>query len=140
ARSEARGAFDGAALCRRPRRALSPAVSRPRDRPSARRAVRHPAAADAAVPARVLREILLVVVLRVVERLLAADLRRDPPEAARGELALVAVAAAHRFVAPRIVADVDRRAILRADVVALPHPLRRVVRFPEHLEQRPERH
>src|SRR5262249_45828348 len=27
------------------------------------------------------------------------------------------------------------RAILRADVVALPHPLRRIVIFPEHLQQ-----
>ena len=31
---------------------------------------------------------------------------------------------------------VDRRAVLRANVVALAHPLGRVVAFPEHLEER----
>src|ERR1700722_18312378 len=40
----------------------------------------------------------------------------------------------------RVVFDVDRRAVLRADVVALPHALRRVMVLPEGAEQIVVRH
>src|SRR5690606_33746137 len=120
---------------RRPRKP----IRRVAGAPSRRRVVRHAAAAEPAVPAGIFREILLVIILGVVERLLAADLRRDPAEPARRQRALVAVAAAHGLRASRVAADVDRGPILRADIVALAHALRRVVRFPEQLKQLRER-
>src|SRR3954454_1351545 len=87
--------------------------------------------ADPAVATRVLRQVLLVVVLGVVERLVGLDLGRD-----------LAIAGLHQLVAIRPqrllgrfglarVGQVDRRAVLRTDVVALTHALRRVMVLPE---------
>src|SRR6478736_5982696 len=72
----------------------------------------HAGTAEPAIAERVLGEILLVIVLGEIEfRRLGGLLllRRE---------------------------GVDAGTVLRADVVALPHALRRVVAFPEHLEQR----
>src|SRR5215211_6229675 len=72
---------------------------------------RHPGPADSAVATRVLRQILLVVVLGV------------------------AVARRERGVALSVGGQVDRRAVLRPDVVALAHALGRIVALPEETEQ-----
>src|SRR4029453_18370477 len=95
----------------------------------------HARAAETAVSARVLREILLVIRLGVVELGRGGDLGRDRVEAALPERRLVAVARRLSGAALLVVVPVDRGAVLRADVVALTHALRRIVRFPENPEQ-----
>src|SRR5262249_21116772 len=87
-----------------------------------------------AVAVRVLREVLLVVRLRVVERAGLGDLGRDLAVARAGELRLERLARRLRGGALRVRGRVDRRAVLRADVVALAHALRRVVVLPEEPE------
>src|SRR5512139_153235 len=88
----------------------------------------------AAVAVGVLRQVLLVVVLGEVERAGRHDLG--------GDVAVAALPQPRREGRPRLLGglslgvrrDVDRRAVLRADVVALAEALRRVVLLPEHLE------
>src|SRR5690606_7006596 len=94
------------------------------------------AAAEATVAARVLREVLLVVILGVVERPRVANLGRDPSAPGRRQPLLIRREARERRVALLVVVRVDARAVLRADVRALPHALRRIVRLPEVLQQR----
>src|SRR2546429_337375 len=82
--------------------------------------------ADPAVAGRVLREVLLVVVLGVVERHAVRYLRRDRLVAGLAQALLVHRLRRLRGLALHVVRDVDGRAVLRADVVALAHALRRV--------------
>src|SRR6202035_648414 len=98
-------------------------------------------AAEAAVAAGVLGKVLLVVVLGVIEpiparpgRVELGDLRRDRPVTGRREHLLIGLQRGLRGAALLIVAVQDQRAVLRTDVVALAHPLRRVVPLPEDLE------
>src|SRR6478735_1279495 len=91
--------------------------------------------AVAAVAERVLREVLLVVVLGVVVRRGLADLGGDVTEPAPAELVPVDL----RQLAGGLLllgrGEVDRRAVLRADVVALAEALRRVVDLEELLHE-----
>jgi hypothetical protein len=79
-----------------------------------------------------------VVVLGVVEGTQRDDLGGDVTAAGLRELGLEEVARGLRDLALAIVGDVHTGAVLRADVVALAHPLRRVVVLPEELEDRLE--
>src|SRR5579863_7707070 len=96
----------------------------------------HSRAADAAIAVRILGEVLLVVVLGVVERRRAGDLGGDWLEPARGEGGVVALARALGGLALPWRRREDRGPILGADVVPLPHALRRIVVLPKDLEQR----
>src|SRR5206468_4896834 len=92
-------------------------------------------AADPAVARRVPGEVLLVVRLGVEERPGFGDLGRDLAVAGTRQRLLVAgPRREHRLVLRRR-GDEDGGAVLRADVVALAHALRRVVTFPEDAEQ-----
>src|SRR5690606_31471073 len=95
----------------------------------------HPGAADAAVAHRVLVQVLLVVGLGVVERARLRDLRRHRTHAGITQRGLVVLRRRLGGFPLFLVGPVDGRAVLRADVVALPHALRRVVVLPEHLQQ-----
>src|SRR5215218_697480 len=100
------------------------ALARGRAEPHGARDAR---AAEPAIAVRVLLEVLLVVRLGVVERPGLGELRRDLAVAAGGEPRLVRRA---RFLgrAPLLLArPVDGGAVLRAGIVALAHPLRRIV-------------
>ncbi len=96
-------------------------------------------AREAAVAAGVLLEVLLVVLLGRVERAGLGDLGRDLPAMALGERRLVGVARRDHDVALLGRRPVDRRAVLGADVVALPHALGGVVLLPEGAQQLGER-
>src|SRR5689334_478108 len=95
----------------------------------------HAGAAEAAVTARVLRQVLLVVVLGEVELRRRPDLRGDLAVARRGEPLLEHVPRLLRGGALRVRVRVDAGAVLRADVVPLPHALRRVVTLPERAQE-----
>src|SRR5215207_5025797 len=92
-------------------------------------------AADPAVAVGVLRKVLLVVVLGKVELGRRQNLGRDRTVTGLGERLLVLAARPFRRLPLRLVVVVNAGAVLRADVVALPHALRRVVALPEHLQQ-----
>src|SRR5262245_22516881 len=126
------GAVQAAAGCRSDR-ACGPSAGAKLGLPRCRRVERerHAAAAEPAIAARIFREILLVIVLGVVERGRRRDLGGDLRDAARREQRLVPIAALLGLVELLVVEAVDRRAVLRADVGALAHALRRVVRGPE---------
>src|SRR5262245_6675192 len=96
---------------------------------------RHAGAAVAAVTPRVFREILLVIVLGVVELGSLANLRGDGPVTRRRERPLVRVARGLGETALLGRHAVDRRPVLRADVIALAHALGGIVALPEGLEQ-----
>src|SRR5438045_3015508 len=96
---------------------------------------RHAGPAQTAVTVRVLRQVLLVIVLRVVELWRGDDLRGDPPVSGLAQRLLIVVTRAFRGGALRLVVVVDAGSILRADVPALPHALRRIVTLPERLQQ-----
>src|ERR1700719_2419637 len=91
--------------------------------------------ANAAVPIRILRQILLVIVLCVEELRRVANLGGDRAAPCCREARLVCALRRLRGIALLRVRGVDRRAVLSADVVSLPHALRRIVRLPEHPEQ-----
>src|SRR5439155_16467518 len=91
-------------------------------------------AAESAVAHRVLREVLLVVRLGVVERPGRRDLGRDLAVACGPELLLERGASRLGDRALLVAIRIDRRAVLRADVIPLPHPLRGVVVLPEEAE------
>src|SRR5207247_1405173 len=93
-------------------------------------------AAESAVAHRVLREVLLVVRLGVVERAGRRDLGRDLAVACGRELLLERGASRLGDRALLVALRVDRRAVLRADVVPLPHPLRGAVVLPEEAAAR----
>src|SRR5579872_1731510 len=95
----------------------------------------HAGAAEAAVAVRILREVLLMIVLGVVELGCRDDLGRNRAVPGFRDRALILVARTFRGVLLLLVEVVDARSILRADVVPLPHPLRRIVGLPERLQQ-----
>ena len=76
-----------------------------------------------------------MVVLGVIERGRVQDLGRDRAMPRGAERALVRVARRLRRVLLRGVVRVDSRAVLGADVVALPHSLGGIVVLPEHGEE-----
>ena len=91
-----------------------------------------------AIPVRILVQVLLVVLLGEVERPRERDLGGDLAEAGCCQMLLVHLAGRLGARGLVRVRDIDRGAVLRAPVVALAHPLRRVVRLPERPEQRLE--
>src|SRR4051812_19201031 len=91
----------------------------------------HTRPADAAVAVRDLVQVLLVVVLGEVERSRREHLGGDLVEAALGQPRAERLAGAGRRLELRVGRRVDRRPVLRADVVALPEALGRVVALPE---------
>src|SRR5579871_3214824 len=96
----------------------------------------YPGAAEAAVASGILGQVLLVVVLGVVERRGGDDLGRDRAVARGRERLLVGRARGLRGAPLGRRVTVDRRAVLRADVVTLPHPLGGVVALPEQTQER----
>ena len=135
ARAEAHDLEDGSGVVFRvhfPRGFPAPA---PSSRSYRRRSLRkaHARAAEPAVSVRILREVLLMVVLGVVELARGQDLRGDLPVASRAQARLIGGAASLRLLALRVGVSENRGAVLRSDIGALPHPLRRIVRFPKRL-------
>src|SRR4051795_13158793 len=94
----------------------------------------HAGAAQTAVPTGVLLQILLVVGLGEVEGPGGRDLGGDLAHPGRGQTLLVGVARGLGRRALLVAGVVDRRPVLRADVVALAHALGRVVALPEEPE------
>src|SRR5262245_23989760 len=92
-------------------------------------------AADTAVALRVLGQVLLVIVLGEVERRGGGDLGRDLAEALGRQRLLIGLQRGDRLGGLRVARDIEARAVLGADVVALAHALGRVVVFPEHLQE-----
>src|SRR5690606_19588732 len=84
----------------------------------------HAGATEPAVPARVLGEVLLVVVLRVIERRQRPDLGRDLAEAGVEQPALEGLARPLGRLPLGLAREVDARAVLGPDVIALAHTLR----------------
>ena len=80
-------------------------------------------------------EVLLVVLLGVVEGRGRLDLGRDRLVAGRPQVLVVGGQRHLRGLLLGVVGEVDARAVLGADVVALAHPLGRVVLLEEDLEQ-----
>src|SRR5689334_17431131 len=96
----------------------------------------HAGAAEAAVAAGILGEILLVIVLGVVERRRIEDLGGDGAKTLLAELALEHGARGLGLGLLVGRESVDAGAVLRADIVALAHALRRIVVLPEHAQDR----
>src|SRR5689334_23309354 len=96
---------------------------------------RHAGAAEPAIARRILGEILLMIVLGKIEFARRRDLGGDLAEPFGCKRLLIHRPRLIGGFALRIAERVDRRAILRADVVALAHSLRRVVAFPERLQK-----
>src|SRR5450759_3040096 len=90
---------------------------------------------QAAVAIEILREVLLVGVLGVIELGGGQDLGRDGAVARGRELPLERALRGLGRRALRLVEGVDARAVLHARVVPLPHTLRRIMVFPEQLQQ-----
>src|SRR5580693_607746 len=88
-----------------------------------------------AITTRILRQILLVIVLRVIELRCFRDLCRDLPFARCPESNLVYALGLFSRLTLLRVQYVDCRAILRACIVALAHPLSGIVRLPENPQQ-----
>src|SRR6266487_3705837 len=84
-------------------------------------------AAEAAVTCGVLAEILLVIILGVVELGRRADLGGDRADAFLVQRLLVHLLRPLRGLQLLIAVRIDRRAVLRAAVIALAHALGRVV-------------
>src|SRR5579875_399862 len=97
---------------------------------------RNPGAAEATIAAWILGKILLVVVLGEIEFGRVDDLGGDGAVTPLVELLLIDRLGCQGRLFLFRGEDVDRGTVLRADVVALPHALRRVVTFPECFEQR----
>ncbi len=102
-------------------------------------ALRRQANADAAQPAvtfRVFEQVLLMIVFRIIERQRRRDLGGDDALVARRVHRLLeALQAAFRLGLLLWAQRINRRAVLSADVAALAHALRRIVIFPEYLQQ-----
>src|SRR5215207_10422893 len=132
-------AQDGVLLWREPLAPLLVGVGKP----VARRILAEPdrtahaGPAETAISVRNLVEVLLMVALGIVERAGGRDLRGNRIIAGTPQGLLVGVAGLLGGPALLVVRAVDRRAVLRAFVVALAHPLCRVVGLPEHREQVP---
>src|SRR6516165_2225989 len=95
----------------------------------------HVGAAESAIAGRILGKILLMVVLGKIELTSRCDLGSDGAEPLGGKRLLIHRLRSVGRLALRVVVSVDRASILRADVVALTHALRRVVVLPERLQQ-----
>src|SRR5438874_10356130 len=95
----------------------------------------HAGSAEPAIPVRILGQILLMVLLGVIELRRLDDLGRDRSVPGGCQLRLVRVARRLGRAPLIVVVAVDPRSILRADVVALPHALRRIVAFPKRFQQ-----
>src|SRR3954451_19052473 len=87
----------------------------------------HAGAAEAAIAGRIFREILLVIVLGEIELACRRDLGGNRAQTPPGRRLLIGGLRGVGGFTLHIVEGVDRRAILRADVVALSHALGRVV-------------
>ena len=83
--------------------------------------------AQPAIAIRILRQVLLVIGLCIVERGGIDDLGRNPGQPLFRQLCLIQRQAFLCGLALLVRVDVDARAVLGADVVALAHPLGRVV-------------
>src|SRR5215213_5615031 len=99
----------------------------------------HAGTTQATVSVGDLVEILLMVGLGVVERASGRNLRGDRAVSGIPKCLLVGVAGLLGGLTLLVVCVVDRRAVLRACVIALSHTLRRVMGLPEHREQFPVR-
>src|SRR3954454_4791139 len=82
-------------------------------------------ASKSAVPGGILREVLLVIVLRVVELGSRHNFGRDPAVTGPCQLLLVRVPGPLCRFALLLVRVINSRAVLRADIVPLPHALGR---------------
>src|SRR5581483_11279633 len=91
--------------------------------------------AEPAVAAWILAEVLLVIVLGVIERRRRTDLGRDSTVAFLVKRLLEGILRPLRRLELPVAVGINGRAVLRAGVVALAHPLRRIVTFPEDFEQ-----
>src|SRR6266478_3083673 len=96
---------------------------------------RHTGAAKSAIAGRILGEILLMIILGEIEFAGRRDLRGDGAEALCSQRLLIGGSGRIRGFALRVIERVDRGTILRPDVIALTHALRRVVTFPKCLQQ-----
>src|SRR3954453_2068609 len=92
-------------------------------------------ATQTAVTIRILRQVLLVIVLGEIEIGRRQDLGGDQTVTRLRQRLLELLLRMLRRLALLFVEEVDPRSILRADVVPLPHALRRIVALPERLQQ-----
>src|SRR5215207_7178424 len=97
----------------------------------------HARPAQTAVSIGDLVEVLLMVGLGIIERASGRELCGDRTVTGMPKRLLVGFAGLLGGLALLVVGVVDRRAVLRSLVVALSHPLRRVVGLPEHPQQVP---
>src|SRR3954452_5889942 len=95
----------------------------------------HAGAAEPAIAHGILGEILLMVVLGEIEFRSIDDLGRDDAIAFGLDALLIDGLRGLGGLPLRRRVHVDSRAILRPDIVALAHPLGRIVALPEHLQQ-----
>src|SRR5580698_10448616 len=95
----------------------------------------HAGATEAAIAVRILRQILLMIILGEIERRRIADFRSDRPHSFGRKRLGIAFARRFGSGALRRRKHVDTGTVLGADVIALPHALRRVVTFPKSFEQ-----
>src|SRR5262245_39901042 len=95
----------------------------------------HAGATETAVAPRVLAEILLMVVLGVIELGRGENLRGNPTESLRVQPFLIRIAGYFRGRSLCVAEIVDAGPVLGPNVVALPHPLGRIVILPEHFQQ-----
>src|SRR5271166_4135956 len=95
----------------------------------------HAGSAEPAIAAGVLGEILLVVAFGEVERTRFGDLGSDRPVTSGGQRLSVSLRRTARSCELLGGGRVDRRTVLRSDVIALAHALGRVMILPEDLEQ-----
>src|SRR3984893_3011025 len=94
---------------------------------------RNASAAEAAIALRILREILLVIGFGVIKIRPIENLRCDCRKATRGQRFGEGRLACLRSRALGRVFDIDGGAILGANIVALPHPLGRIMALPKIL-------
>ena len=92
-------------------------------------------AADTAVAIRIFRKILLVLVFRVIKRIKWQNLGRDISVSCLRQLCLVGNQRLPRCRMLCVVVRENRGSILGAHIISLAHTLRRVVAFPEYLQQ-----
>src|SRR3974390_2120007 len=95
----------------------------------------HAGAAEPAIAGRILRQVLLMVVLGEIKLPGRPDLGGDRTKSLCRQRRLVGRFRGLRGFALRLIEPVDRAAILSADIVALAHALRRIVAFPERLQE-----
>src|SRR5262249_42686845 len=91
----------------------------------------HSGALQAAIAARVLGQILLVIVFREIEWPGGLDLGRNRRVARLAKRLAIGLPGSFGIAPLAVARPIDGRAVLRPDVVALAHPLGRVVRFEE---------